>query len=98
MLATTLAGSMLTGVAAWLVFGQDKVDRDEMVTYVQTQSPWVMQRGEIQASVKHNSDQLKDLQASVQTLVDVQHALLVEQRVLVTRFDEYLRMESEEGR
>jgi hypothetical protein len=62
-----------TGAAAWMVFGQDKVSRMEMHTYVQDK---LLPVGR--------------LEKSVEKLVETQKELLIEQRVLVQRFDDFL--------
>jgi len=92
-LAATLS-IIVTGAAAWLVFGQDKVTRAEMVDYVNTQTPWLRERGEIQSAISQNAESLANLKHNVDALVHAQQELLVEQRILVTKFDAYL----EDGR
>lgn len=86
----TLIGIIITGAGAWMVFGQDKVTRSEMIDYVQNQAPWTKARGEIQSAIKLNNDSITALEKVVEKLVTSQQALIVEQRVLVTKFDQYV--------
>lgn len=85
-----LSSTLLTGAGCWMVFGQDKVDRSDMVDYVQNQAPWVRERGQIHAAVKSNQKSTDKLEAAVGRLVQAQHELIVEQLVLVTKVDELL--------
>lgn len=85
-----LASALATGMTAWLVFGVDKVTRSEMTDYVQNQAPWVRDRGEIQAGIKGNTENIGKLESVVDKMVGAQQQLIVEQRVLVTKVDQFL--------
>jgi len=97
LLAAAMGSVIVTGAASWLVFGQDKVTRSEMESYVHNQGPWIRQREVIQAAVERNSGDIASIAKSVDELVKSQGALLVEQRILVTRFEAYLRLSGREG-
>lgn len=73
-----LASALITGAGCWMLFGQDAVSRGEMTTYVQTQSPWVVDRGAIQAGQRNNTE-------NIGKMLIAQQELIVEQRVLVTQ-------------
>jgi hypothetical protein len=90
MAVSAMVAMLVTGAAAWMVFGQDKVTRTEMVDYVAHNSPWVVERGEITASVRGNARNLQKLEQICQRLIDAQQQLVVEQRVLVTRVEALL--------
>lgn len=85
--STTLAGILVTGAAAWLVFGQDKITRDELIEYVSLYTPWQVERGEVIAEIAANAKAIGDLQTIVTHLASQQGNLLTEQRVLVSRVD-----------
>ena len=87
---TACLGIIVTGATAWLVFGQDKITRGEMVEFVNKQTPWVLERGQIQGAISRNTQTATELGKQVTALVQAQHQLVVEQRVLVTKFDAYL--------
>ena len=89
-----LVSMVITGAAAWLVFGQDKVTRGEMIDYVQNQSPWIVDRGEIRSNIRTNTSHVEKLGASIDKLVAAQRELLVEQRVLVSKFDQLVEENS----
>ena len=85
-----MASMIVTGATAWLVFGADKVTRNEMVNYVQTQSLWSSERGEVFSTLRNQSEDIGELKALVSTLAQSSTDLLVEQRVLVTKLDAYI--------
>lgn len=89
---------IVTGTTAWLVFGQDKVTRAEMTDYVRNQAPWIAERGEIQSQIRQNASSVGKLESSVDKLISAQQELLIEQRVLVTKFDEYVKKRDGDGR
>lgn len=77
-IAGVLASALLTGAGCWMVFGQDTVSRAEMFNYVQAQSPWIIDRGAIQAGQRNNTE-------NIGKMLTAQQELIVEQRVLVTQ-------------
>jgi len=85
-----LASIVFTGSAAWLVFGQDKISRIEMIDYVESQAPWVKERGEITSAMNVNSDNIGKLEKVIDKMVSSQQELIVEQRVLIERVDKLL--------
>jgi hypothetical protein len=87
---SSMLAMIVTGATSWMVFGQDKVSRSEMVDYVSHSSPWVVERGEISASVKGNSKNISKLEVIFQRMLDSQQQLVVEQRVLVTKVEALL--------
>lgn len=82
-----LGAVLLTGAAAWLTFGQDKVSRQDMVEYVSLYGPWSKERGEVLAAIANTAKGLEELRVLVKELAAQQQAGLVEQRVLVSRVD-----------
>lgn len=90
MVAAVTLSVIVTGATAWITFGKDKVNREEMVEYIQNQTPWVRERGEILAEIRTNSSHIRSLTDSVKELVSSQQAMLVEQKVLVSRFASYI--------
>jgi len=86
-----LVGIVLTGAAAWMVFGQDKVTREEMLDYVQHQAPWIMERGTIGEHIKTNSQNIHRLEVIADKMVTSQQSLIVEQRVLLTKFEQLMK-------
>ena len=93
LLTGALAGMVVTGIGAWLIFGQDKVTRGELIDYVENQAPWVRERGGVQAATRHNAAEIRQLAEKVDKLLDAQQELLVEQRVLLSKFNNYLTEE-----
>lgn len=85
-----LFSAILTGSGCWLLFGSDAVTRNEMTNYVQSQSPWVRERGEISAGIKSNQTSISKIETAVDRLITSQQELIVEQRVLITKVDELL--------
>jgi len=85
-----LVSALLTGGASFIVFGQDKVSRPAMETYVHEQAPWVIERGEIQAMIRSNAEHNSKLETSVDRLVLAQQELLIEQRVLGTKVEQLI--------
>lgn len=82
-----LLATLLTGAAAWVTFGADKVTRVEMKDYVDTRTPWIRDRGEIQSAIRGNTRNIDRLQQVCDKMVNAQQQLLVEQRVLINRVD-----------
>lgn len=89
-LCGVLSSMLLTGASAWLVFGQDKVTRGELRTYVQEQSPWVLDRGAIHVTLTQTRETLDDLKRQMAALLAAHHALAVEQRGVAARIDRIL--------
>ena len=77
LIATTCVGIIVTGAGAWMVFGQDKVTRSEMIEYVQNQAPWARDRQSIQLEIKSNAKGIGTLQGAVDQLVKAQQDLVV---------------------
>lgn len=90
IIVSVMAAAILTGASAWMVFGQDKVTRPDMVDYVQHNSPWVISRGEIGAAIKGNIDSIAKLERICERLIVAQQQLVVEQRVMVTKVEALL--------
>ena len=67
--------------------------RKEIAEYVHEQGPWPKARGEILSSISANARAVSSLQLSIDKVIDQQQALLVEQRVMLTKFDQYLKQE-----
>lgn len=88
-----LLSSMATGAAAWMVFGQDKVTRSEMVDYVSNHTPWAIDRGQILMAIEMNRNNGEKIGESVDRLIVAQQQLIVEQRVLVTKVNQLLNKE-----
>ena len=59
VMASLLAGIVITGVAAWITFGADGVERPEMVEYVEHEMQPV--RGSL-GVVQQKLDEVEDLQ------------------------------------
>ena len=97
LIASIALSCIVTGAAAWMTFGRDKICRSEMVDYVQNQAPWAKERGEIMAEIKLNSRHIKELTDSVKELVTSQHAMLIEQRVMVSQFANYIEGQKKGG-
>lgn len=92
-----LMTSLLTGIGAWLAFGHQQATRadlesmrSEMRDFVAERSPWTIERGEVLAAVHTNAGQIAVLSDDVQRLVDSQHALMIDQRVLLTKVEAML--------
>ena len=78
----SLMAVIVTGASAWMVFGQDKVTRSEMVEYVKHQAPWILEKGVISAGIESNREDILRLTNMVEKLVESNTELVVEQRVL----------------
>lgn len=89
-----LGGSLATGAGAWMAFGRDAVDRGEMSEYVRDQAPWTRERTGILSAIEVNHDMIESLTRDVKLLVKAQQELLVEQRVLVAKFEQALKKEN----
>jgi len=90
ILVAALTSILLTGAASWMVFGQDKVTRPELMEHVKTRSPWIMERGETTAAIKSNAESVGKLEKAVGRMLMAQQELIIEQRVLVTKVDALL--------
>jgi len=88
LLVSIMASSMLTGTGAWLVFGMNTVSKADMVEYVQNQTPWVRDRGLITSDVNKNSKEISHLKDLIEKSALSQNQLVIEQRVLVTKFED----------
>jgi hypothetical protein len=89
-LTGALLSALITGAGCWLVFGADKISREEMEEYVREQAPWVRERGLITASIEQNGKSVAKIERAVEKILAAQQQLIVEQRVLVTKVDELL--------
>lgn len=79
MALTACLSIIVTGAAAWMVFGQDRPARAEIQNMI-SQSLLI-----IDAKVQANSASALRLEGSVTDLVKAQQALVIEQRVLIER-------------
>lgn len=86
-LAAALGSILVTGAAAWMTFGADKITRPEMETYVSSQSPWAKQREVVEMRLKQHDESFTRLEAQVGRAVASINELVVELRVLTTRLD-----------
>jgi len=85
-LSATLA-MLFTGASSWLLLASNKVSTDQMAVYVESRSPWVIERGEITAAVAGNVKNIDRLGALCEKLLDAQQELMVQQRVTITRIE-----------
>jgi hypothetical protein len=92
---SVLSSTVVTGVAAWLTLGRHAVTRTELVEYVQDQSPWLRDRGRLQVLMEAQGKNIDKLTVAVESLIRAQQQLLVEQRVLGTRFESLLKTQEE---
>lgn len=69
---------------------------NELKDYVRTQAPWILERGEIQSAIRQNADAVGKVTDSVDKLAQTAQELLMEQRVLSTKFDAYLQHHEED--
>jgi len=79
MALTACLSIIVTGAAAWMVFGQDRPARSEVEAMI-NRSLLV-----VDAKVQANATAATELKGSVTELVKAQHALVIEQRVLIER-------------
>lgn len=86
-IAVGLTGVLLTGAAAWMTFGGDKISRPEMVAYVTTQSPFAKSREVVELKLKQHDESLLKMERQVERLVESVGLLVVELRVLATKID-----------
>lgn len=70
--AAVLIGVIVTGAAAWLTFGQDRIARNEL-------------RESLAAITVAHERQMEDLRAQVRELVKAQHAMTIEVALLTQR-------------
>lgn len=77
-LATALGSSVLTGVTAWFLIGNQVVTRPEMVEYVERYSPFVVQRGELLATIRQLENASKDNLSTLESLKHKIDSLLIE--------------------
>ncbi len=84
-LAAALASILVTGAAAWLTFGQDKLTRPEMETYVSSQSPWAKSRDVVEMRLRQHEESLAKIEQQVGKAVEAINTLVVELRVLATK-------------
>lgn len=82
--AAALGSALLAAGGAWIALGREAVERSEMVEYVQTQSPWLRDAGEVKGTVGR-------LEGTVDKILEAQKQLLVEQRVLAEKVDRMAR-------
>lgn len=52
----TLAGILVTGLSAWLLFAQEAVTRDEVIHLIQRETPYLEDRKSIQESLERNHE------------------------------------------
>ncbi|GMV65072.1 MAG: hypothetical protein AMXMBFR75_08740 [Candidatus Hinthialibacteria bacterium] len=56
--AATLAGMLATGLSAWLLFAQEAVTRDEVLHFIQRETPYIEDRKAIQESLVRNHESI----------------------------------------
>lgn len=86
-LAAALASIILTGAAAWLTFGANKITRPEMESYVAGQSPWAKHRDVVEMKLKQHDEAMAKIEQQIGRVVESVNTLVVELRVLTTRLD-----------
>jgi len=78
---TACVSIILTGAAAWFAFGRDLTSRPEVEAIVSRNN------STIELRISASAVQMSELKGSVTKLVEAQQALVVEQRVLIERFN-----------
>lgn len=73
---------VITGATAWLVFGQDKVSRDELIDYF-GEKP-----GALTERVQNNGEDIAELRDLMAAHTKVQTELLIDFRLLLDRTTE----------
>lgn len=84
-LAAALASILVTGAAAWMTFGSDKITRPELETYVTSQSPWAKSRDVVEMRLRQHEESLAKIEQQVGKAVEAINTLVVELRVLATK-------------
>jgi hypothetical protein len=86
-----------TGAGSWMVFGQDKISRSELVemkmeiiNYIKNQTPYMQERGIINQQISANASAIKDLRDLYVKVADSQHHMTVQQQVMFTRFEQLI--------
>jgi hypothetical protein len=83
MLVSGMGAALLTGATAWMVFGGDKVSRQEMVAFLDTSGSWNREKGAFELEIKTNKETLARLEGIIEKLAATEQQLVTEQRVLV---------------
>ena len=83
---SSLISVILTGAAAWFSFGRNAVTKEEMVTYVSTSSPYLRDQGILQMSLNAQKEDIAKLTTQVEGL----NALILDQRIILTRLEAYM--------
>lgn len=86
MALTSCLSVIFTGATAWMVFGQDKISRDDASALVS--SSILNNNGALDQRLKTNEALGQELKINLNDLVKAQQALVVEQRVLIERVNQ----------
>jgi len=86
MALTACLSVIFTGATAWMVFGQDKISRDEASAMVA--SSILSNTSALDLRIKTNESLGAELKSNLSDLVKAQQALVVEQRVLIERVNQ----------
>jgi hypothetical protein len=65
LVAVGLFGAAVSGIGTWMTLGPNLVRRVEMQEYVQTYSPWAIERGEIKSRVATLVEMVRENQTSL---------------------------------
>lgn len=85
-----LLGAVVAGCGSWLMFAQDKITREEMQEHVAQRSPWVIERGEVQSTLRAAALKLEELDTRLRQLVEAQVQLMVELKLTSQKVDRLL--------
>lgn len=90
MVLGALLGIVVTGSGSWLVFGADKVTRQEMREHVENNSPWARERGGVLSSLRSVEAQVEALRAKLDQVAEAQVQMLVELKLTSQKVDRLL--------
>ncbi len=76
--STTLMGMVVTGISAWLVFGQGSVGREEVARMIAAESPYVADRNAIAERLDANGKLLERIASDVGQ-IKIEQARMIEQ-------------------
>jgi hypothetical protein len=93
VILSAMASALITGAGSWFAFGREAITEADLAT----KGPWPIERqavlqrlGALENSHTALLAALKDLGVKLESVGDRQNALLVEQRVLASKVEDFL--------
>ena len=76
-ISATLLSALVTGISAWLVFGQGSVDREAVSRMIASESPYIADKRAISERLESNGRLLEKVAADV-AMIRIEQARLME--------------------